>query len=109
MSLFAFARAATVALAAVSWWLIEQPIRRWRPVHVPLLRLAAATVATAAVATMVVVPVGVNPGSDPRQGGPDMLAAAVHPEVPVEVGGTRRAGSGDAHSRRCSVTRWRGR
>ena len=88
MSLFAIRATATVTLAAVSWWLIEQPIRRWRPVHVPQLRLAAATLATAAVATMVVVPVGINSGSDPRQGGPDMLAAAVHPEVPVEVGGS---------------------
>ena len=60
LSLFAIRALATVAVAAMSWWLIEQPIRRWRPLHVPLLRLAAATLATAAVASMVVVPVGVT-------------------------------------------------
>jgi lysophospholipase L1-like esterase len=90
MSLFAIRATTTVALAAVSWWLIEQPIRRWRPTHVPQLRLAAATLATAAVATMVVVPVGLRSGDDTRQLGPDVLAAAAHPEVPVEIGGTAR-------------------
>ncbi|MBO0880282.1 MAG: hypothetical protein J2P17_07995, partial [Mycobacterium sp.] len=39
-----------------SWWLIEQPIRRWRPARVPLLPLAGATVAIAAAVTMLVVP-----------------------------------------------------
>ena len=42
---------------------------------VPQLRLAAATLATAAVATMLVVPVGAKPGGDGRLGGPDVLAA----------------------------------
>ncbi len=78
----------------MSWWLIEQPIRRWRPVHVPQLRLAAATLATAAVATMLVVPVGIREAGDVRQGGPDVLAAAAHPEVPVEIGGTARLAPG---------------
>nr|WP_307857338.1 acyltransferase family protein [Mycobacterium sp. SM1] len=50
----------TVAVAAVSWWLVEQPIRRWRPVRVPLLRLAGATVVTAAAVTVLVVPAGVG-------------------------------------------------
>jgi peptidoglycan/LPS O-acetylase OafA/YrhL len=94
MALFAIRATATIVLAAVSWWLIEQPVRRWRPVHVPQLRLAAATLATAAVATMVVVPVGIKSGNDPRQGGPDVLAAAAQPEVPVEVGGTARLAPG---------------
>jgi peptidoglycan/LPS O-acetylase OafA/YrhL/lysophospholipase L1-like esterase len=89
MPLFAIRATVTVTVAAMSWWLIEAPIKRWRPVHVPQLRLAAATLATAAVATMVVVPVGINQGGD-RPQGPDVLAAAVHPEVPVEVGGTAR-------------------
>ena len=40
LSLFAVRCAATLAVSAVSWWLIEQPIRRWRPVRVPLLPLA---------------------------------------------------------------------
>jgi peptidoglycan/LPS O-acetylase OafA/YrhL len=89
MSLFAIRAVATVTVAALSWWLIEQPIKRWRPVHVPQLRLAAATLATAAVATMVVVPVGIRQDGE-RPVGPDVLAAAAHPEVPVEIGGTAR-------------------
>ena len=94
MPLFAIRAVATVAVAAASWWLIEQPIRRWRPVHVPQLRFAAATLATAAVATMLVVPVG-SGQSDIRRGGPDVLsAAAVQPEVPVEIGGTAQLAPG---------------
>ncbi|MFY9920730.1 MAG: acyltransferase family protein [Mycobacterium sp.] len=93
MSLFAIRAVATVTLAAMSWWLVEQPIKRWRPAHVPQLRLAAATLATAAVATMVVVPVGIRQGGeDPR--GPDVLAAAVQPEVPVEIGGSPQLAPG---------------
>ncbi|OBA94335.1 hypothetical protein A5662_19485 [Mycobacteriaceae bacterium 1482268.1] len=93
LPLFAVRAVATVTVAAMSWWVIEQPIKRWRPVHVPQLRLAAATLATAAVATMVVVPVGIRQG-DGRPLGPDVLAAAVQPEVPVEVGGTARLAPG---------------
>lgn len=93
LPLFAIRAVATVAVAAMSWWLIEQPIRRWRPAHVPQLRLATATLATAAVATTVVVPVGINQGGD-RPPGPEVLAAAVHPEVPVEVGGGARVAPG---------------
>lgn len=58
LSLFVVRTIATIGIAALSWWLVEQPIRRWRPLHVPQLRLAAAAVATAAVVTMVTVPVG---------------------------------------------------
>ncbi len=58
VELFAVRCVITVALAAASWWFIEQPVRRWRPVGVPQLRLAAATVATAAVLTVQVVPIG---------------------------------------------------
>jgi hypothetical protein len=81
--LFAVRCAATVAVAAASWWLLEQPIRRWRPVIVPMLPLAGATVATAAVVTMTVLPVGVKP-VDQGPSGIDS-AALVAPEVPVEV------------------------
>ncbi len=46
----------TIGLAYASWRFVEQPIRRWRPVRVPLLSLAGATVATAIAVTVVVVP-----------------------------------------------------
>ena len=81
--LFAARCAATVAVAAVSWWLIEQPIRRWRPARVPLLPLAAATVASAAAVTLLVVPVGTGTGL--REAGlpPGVSAvAAVSPSPP---------------------------
>ncbi|OMC41762.1 hypothetical protein A5740_21880 [Mycobacterium sp. GA-1841] len=71
-SLLALRCAVTIAVSWVSWWAIEQPIRHWRPEHVPMLRLAGATVATAAVVTMTVVPVSVPT----RPAGPDVLAAA---------------------------------
>ncbi len=81
--LFAARCAATVAVAAASWWLIEQPIRRWRPARVPLLPLAAATVASAAAVTLLVVPVGTGPAL--RESGlpPGVSAvAAVSPSPP---------------------------
>jgi peptidoglycan/LPS O-acetylase OafA/YrhL len=82
--LFALRCAATVAVAAASWWLLEQPIRRWRPVIVPMLPLAGATAATAAAVTMLVLPVGARPTDTPM--GPDVDSAAlVEREVPVEV------------------------
>ncbi|BBX98838.1 acyltransferase family protein [Mycobacterium lacus] len=82
-TLFAARCGATVAVAAASWWLIEQPIRRWRPARVPLLPLAAATVATAAAATMLVVPVGTGPGLREFGLPPGVSAvAAVSPSPP---------------------------
>ena len=83
-SLFALRCAATVAVAAASWWLLEQPIRRWRPVIVPMLPLAGATAATAAVVTMLVLPVGTKPADELPTSDIDS-AALVLPEVPVEV------------------------
>lgn len=82
--LFALRCAATLAVAAVSWWLIEQPIREWRPAFVPMLPLAAATAATAAVVTMTVLPVRISTVTPPP--GPEVdIAALVGAEVPVEV------------------------
>ncbi|OSC42160.1 hypothetical protein B8W66_06045 [Mycobacterium decipiens] len=82
-ALFAVRCAATLAAAAASWWLIEQPIRRWRPARVPLLPLAAATVASAAAATMLVVPVGTGPGLREIGLPPGVSAvAAVSPSPP---------------------------
>ncbi|WP_156426814.1 acyltransferase family protein [Mycobacterium sp. IS-3022] len=82
-SLFALRCAATLGVAALSWWLLEQPIRRWRPVIVPMLPLAGATAATAAVITMTVLPVGVP--SAPVQDSRIDSAALVAPEIPVAV------------------------
>ena len=83
-SLFALRCAATIAVATASWWLLEQPVRRWRPVIVPMLPLAGATAATAAALTMLVLPVSSKPNDGP--GGPGVDSAAlVSPEVPVEV------------------------
>jgi hypothetical protein len=62
-----------------SWWLIERPVRRWRPVHVPQLRLAAATMATAVAVALAVVPVGTR--IDPSS--PDITQAAL--VAPVET------------------------
>ncbi len=83
-SLFAARCAATIAMAAASWWLLEQPIRRWRPLTVPLLPLAGATAATAAAVTMLIVPVGTKPDA-PAPGPVIDSAALIAPEVPVEV------------------------
>lgn len=83
LSLFAVRCAATVAIAYVSWWVIEQPLRRWQPQRVPLLPLAAATVASAAAATMLVIPVGTGPGLREVGLPPDVSAvAAVSPSPP---------------------------
>jgi peptidoglycan/LPS O-acetylase OafA/YrhL len=83
-SLFALRCAATFAVATASWWLLEQPIRRWRPVIVPMLPLAGATAATAAAVTMLVLPVGAKPVDVPV--GPDVDSLSlIAPEVPVEV------------------------
>jgi peptidoglycan/LPS O-acetylase OafA/YrhL len=83
--LFAARCAATVAVAGASWWLIEQPIRRWRPARVPLLPLAAATVASAAAVTLLVVPVGTGPGLREFGLPPGVSAvAAVSPSPPGE-------------------------
>lgn len=82
-SLFTVRCVVTLALAAASWWLIEQPVQRWRPAAVPMLRFAAATAATAAVVTVTVVRVDPVPVDEPL----DIASAAmVMPEIPVVVG-----------------------
>ncbi len=75
---------ATVTVAAASWWLIEQPIRRWKPVRVPLLPLAGATVASAVAVTVLVVPVRTGPGATPDSSLPPGVSAvaAVSPSPP---------------------------
>jgi peptidoglycan/LPS O-acetylase OafA/YrhL len=79
LSLFGIRCAATLAVSTVSWWAIEGPVRKWRPVRVPLLPLAGATAATAAAVTLLVVPVVPRPGSGP-------LEASLPPGVsPVAV------------------------
>ncbi|NTY64032.1 acyltransferase family protein [Mycolicibacterium sphagni] len=88
-ALFAARCAVTLVLAVGSWWLIERPVRRWRPVHVPQLRLAAATMATAVAVAIVVVPVGTR--IDPSS--PDITQAAlVAPVETVRVAAPSHAG-----------------
>lgn len=83
LPLFAARCGATLVAAAVSYWLLEQPIRRWRPARVPLLPLAAATVASAAAVTLLVVPVGTGPGLREVGLPPGVSAvAAVSPSPP---------------------------
>ena len=106
--LFALRCAATVAVAAASWWLLEQPIRRWRPVIVPMLPLAGATAATAAVVTMMVLPVGVKPddaASDPASTPPHWSC----PRCPSKFARSARARPRAPARSRCSATRSRGR
>ncbi|MDF2824644.1 MAG: acyltransferase 3, partial [Mycobacterium sp.] len=80
-SLFVVRCAVTLGLAMLSWWMIEQPVQRWRPSAVPMLRLTAATVATAAVATMTFVHIDTTPVDDEAL---DISSAAmVMPERPV--------------------------
>jgi peptidoglycan/LPS O-acetylase OafA/YrhL len=86
--LFAARCIATVAVATASWWLIEQPIRRWRPVGVPLLPLAGATVATAAAVTVLVVPVGAGPGAALESSLPRGVSS-VAAVSPSPMGGSR--------------------
>ncbi|OOK76407.1 hypothetical protein BZL30_4300 [Mycobacterium kansasii] len=75
--------------------MIEQPIRRWRPARVPLLPLAAATVATAAAATMLVVPVATGPGLREVGLPPGVSAvAAVSPSPPGRAGPGRTPAAG---------------
>ncbi|WP_156686047.1 acyltransferase family protein [Mycobacterium sp. Marseille-P9652] len=87
LPLFGARCAVTVAVAALSWWLIEQPIRRWRPARVPLLPLAAATVASAAAVTLLVVPVGTGPGL--REDGLPPGVSSVAAVSPSPPGGSR--------------------
>jgi peptidoglycan/LPS O-acetylase OafA/YrhL len=87
LSLFGVRCAATLAVSTVSWWAIEQPVRKWRPVRVPLLPLAGATAATAAAVTLLVVPVGSRPGSGPLEASlpPGVSSVAVvSPSPPQE-------------------------
>ncbi len=93
MPLFAARCGVTLAVAAASYWLIEQPIRRWRPSRVPLLPLAAATVATAAAVTLLVVPVG--PGLREPGLPPDVSAVAA--VSAAQPGGSQPVGPRDPH------------
>ena len=107
--LFALRCAATVAVAAASWWLLEQPIRRWRPVIVPMLPLAGATAATAAAVTMTVLPVGAKPADDARWSRRSTLPRWSRPRCPSRSKCRRGTIAGDRSVLRCSATRSRGR
>ena len=107
--------AATLAVSVVSWWAIEQPVRKWRPVRVPLLPLAGATAATAAAVTLLVVPVVPRPGVSALDASlpPGVSPVAVVSPSPAE--GVRPARAVANETRigrspcRCSATRSAGR
>ncbi len=82
LPLFVVRCIATIGVATTSWWVIEHPVRRWRPVRVPMLRLGAATIATAVAVTGLVVPVGNPSGTLPPGVSP---AAVTAPVPPVET------------------------
>ncbi|MBY0442566.1 MAG: acyltransferase [Mycobacteriaceae bacterium] len=78
--LFAARCALTLVVATVSWWVIERPVQRWRPILVPLLPLAGATLASAAAVTLLIVPVSTGVLSI----SPNVSAvAAVSPSPPL--------------------------
>lgn len=81
-ALFAVRCAATLLVAAVSWWVIEEPIRRWRPAQVSLLPLGAAVSATAVAVTVFVVPVVERPSAQTGLTPDVAAAAAVSPSPP---------------------------
>lgn len=96
-SLFAVRCLATVAVATVSWWLIEAPVRRWRPVRVPLLPLAGAIVTSAAAVTLLIVPVAARPDAATAASLPPEVssAAAVSPSPPRRTRPAQAAGHPD--------------
>lgn len=81
-SLFALRCAATLSVAAVSWWIIEEPIRHWRPAQISLLPLGAAVSATAVAVTVFVVPVVERPTAETGLTPDVAAAAAVSPSPP---------------------------
>ena len=84
LRLFAARCGVTLIVSVVSWWAIEDPIRRWRPVRVPMLPLAGATMATAVAATMAVIPGGTGTGLREVGLPPGVSAvAAVSPSPPL--------------------------
>jgi hypothetical protein len=100
LSLFGVRCAATLAVSIVSWWAIEQPVRRWRPVLVPLLPLAGATAATAAAITLLVVPVTPRHGRGPMDSSlPPGVSqvAAVSPAPPKEPRPAHAVAQRDPH------------
>ena len=100
LSLFAIRCAATLVVSTVSWWAIEQPVRKWRPVLVPLLPLAGATAASAAAITLLVVPVNPRPGLGPLSGSlPPGVSpvAVVSPSPPPDIRPAFALGPRDPH------------
>jgi hypothetical protein len=100
LSLFGVRCAATLVVSIVSWWAIEQPVRRWRPVLVPLLPLAGATAATAAAVTMLVVPVTPRHGGGPLESSlPPGVSqvAVVSPSPPKEPRPAHAVAQRDPH------------
>ncbi|MGV0627156.1 DUF459 domain-containing protein [Mycolicibacter minnesotensis] len=89
-ALFAVRCAATLLLAAVSWWVLEEPIRRWRPSRVSMLPLGAAVSGTAVAVTLLVVPVVERPTAETGVTPDVAAAAAVSPSPPARISDAKR-------------------
>lgn len=81
-ALFAVRCGATLLVAAVSWWILEEPLRRWRPARVSLLPLGAAISGTAVAVTVLVIPVVERPSAVTGLTPDVVAAAAVSPSPP---------------------------
>ncbi|MEB3069137.1 acyltransferase family protein [[Mycobacterium] vasticus] len=97
-ALFGARCAATLVLAAVSWWVIEEPIRHWRPAQVSMLPLGAAISGTAIAVTVLVVPVVERPSAVNGLSADVAAAAAVSPiESPNPPSTSRRPAPRPVH------------
>ncbi|TSE00190.1 acyltransferase [Skermania sp. ID1734] len=86
LPLFGVRVAATLAIATVSYWVVEKPIRRMRLVPAPLLPVGVGILAAAACAVVVLVPVRSAPSQALASGLPPEASNPAPPKPPVPVG-----------------------